>query len=120
MIDLLRHPALPVGVLLLILGIGNWLVSHNKLLEYRHRLVSADEVEPLAALDDYPHLTARTNAALLARLQRGNVDFTRTVAKLDFYGVVQNGGQFFSLVGCALIALALVQSRRETRQRISP
>jgi hypothetical protein len=117
MVDLLRHPALPVGVLLFVLGIGNWLVSQNKLEEYRHRLVSVDSMEAVGALDDFPHLTPRTNEALLARLHRGSADAGRTAAKLDFYGVVQNGGRFFSLVGLALIAFAVVESRRETLRK---
>jgi hypothetical protein len=119
MVDSLRHPALPVGVLLFVLGIGNWLVSENKLVEYRHRLVSVDSMEAVGALDDYPHLTPRTNETLLARLHRGSSDSSRTVAKLDFYGVVQNGGRFFSLVGFGLIAAAVVQSRRASSHRVA-
>jgi hypothetical protein len=119
MVDLLRHPALPVGVLLFVLGIGNWLVSQNKLIEYRHRLVSVDSIEAVGALDDFPHLTQRTNETLLARLHRGSADSGRTVAKLDFYGVVQNGGRFFTLVGFALIAFAIMDNRREIRRKVT-
>jgi hypothetical protein len=120
MVDWLRHPALPVGVLLFVLGIGNWLVSHNKLVEYRHRLVSVDSMEAVGALDAFPLLTPRTNETLLARLHRGSLDSNRTAAKLDFYGVVQNGGRFFSLVGFALIAFAVVQGRRESLRKVAP
>jgi hypothetical protein len=117
MIDVLRHPTLPVGVLLFVLGIGNWLVSHNKLLEYRHRLASAESIETVGALDDLPHLTPRTNAALLARLHRGPADYDRTAAKLDFYGVVRNGGRFFAFAGAALIVFAVFHSWSERRRK---
>ena len=119
MVDSLRHPALPVGVLLFVLGIGNWLVSHNKLVEYRHRMVSVDSMEARRSAGRLPSPDSAHQRDAARPLHRGATDSSRTVAKLDFYGVVQNGGRFFSLVGFALIAVAVVQSQRESRRKLA-
>lgn len=115
MISVLRHPVLPVGVVLLVLGIGNWLVSYNKLLEYREGLTSQSAVETVGSLEDFPNLTRRTNDALLARLRRGAVGYSFSAAKVDFYNVVETGGRFFTLVGFLLVTVAVVQGWRESR-----
>lgn len=107
-----------VGVLLFVLGAGNWLVSRNKLAEYTHRLVSEDPaVQAVGTLGEFPNLTERTNATVLERLHRASGDYTFTTAKIDFYSVVQNGGRFFSVAGVILISVALVQSRRDRERR---
>jgi hypothetical protein len=115
MISVLRHPALPIGVLLLILGIGNWLVSKNKLEEYSHRAASGNEVVTSHSLRDYPALNERTNRTLLERLHRGLRDYNFIRAKLDFYSVVRSGGRLLTAIGVFLIAIAFLHTWREQR-----
>ena len=61
MVSSWRHPALPVGVLLVILGLGNWAVSRSKLFEYGHRIASTDNLAPAGTLmgqtmGDFTHI----------------------------------------------------------------
>jgi hypothetical protein len=115
MISLRRHPGLPVGVLLVILGLGNWVVSRSKLFEYGHRIASTETVERVGSLADYPELTPRTNATLLERLHRGAPDYDFTAAKLDFYTVVQSGGRVLTSIGVLVAGVALLRGWRDRR-----
>ena len=117
MAPLWRNPFLAVGVVLFVLGLGNWLVSRNKIIEYSRRTDADTSVQRVGSLDEYPHLTADTNATLLERLHRGFADYTFSSAKLDFYQVVNSGGRFLSLVGMLLIGLTVVRSWLERRGR---
>jgi len=117
MISSWRHPALPVGVLLVILGLGNWAVSRDKLFEYGHRIASTDNLAPAGTLADYPELDPRTNATLLERLHKGAPDYSFTAAKLDFYTVVQSGGRLLALVGLLIASVAVVRGWRDRRTR---
>lgn len=103
-----RNPALGVGFVLLVLGVGNWLVSSSKIAEYAPRARAAANDESVASLEDFPQLSPRTNRTLLKRLDRGDVDYTLADAKLDFYRVVESGGRLLSLGGMLLITGALV------------
>jgi hypothetical protein len=115
MISLRRHPGLPVGVLLVILGLGNWVVSRSKLFEYGHRIASTETIDRVGTLSDYRELTPRTNATLLERLHRGTPDYNFTAAKLDFYTVVQSGGRLLAFIGLLVAGVALLRGWRERR-----
>lgn len=110
-----RHPALPVGIVLLVLGFGNWMVSRNKILEYERRSRGPDVVERSESLEEFPQLTPRTNAMLLERLHRRLGDYGVADAKRDFYTVVQSGGRFIAVVGLLLMGVGLLQRWRDRR-----
>lgn len=109
-----RHPALPAGIVLLVLGFGNWMVSHNKILEYERRSRGPDVVERSESLEGFTQLTPRTNAMLLERLHR-RLDYSVADAKRDFYTVVQSGGRFIAVVGLLLMGVGLLQRWRDRR-----
>ena len=115
--SLWRQPVLTVGIVLLIVGMGNWLVSRNKILEYTERRQASNAIGQIGSLKEFPELTPRTNATLLKRLHRGLGDATLAEAKLDFYTVVHSGGRLFSALGLLLISLALLQRWRLQRLR---
>src|SRR5262245_44992428 len=110
-----RHPALPIGIVLLVLGLGNWLVSRSKLLEYERRGAAAEVIDGAGSLDGFTRLTPRTNATLLERLHRRLGDYGVADAKRDFYTVVQSGGRLITAVGLLLVGIALLQRWRERR-----
>ena len=110
--SLWRQPVLTAGVVLLILGMGNWLVSHNKILEYTQQQEASNAIEQIGSLAEFHQLTPRTNATLLKRLHRGLGDSTLAEAKLDFYRVVHSGGRLISVIGLLLIGFALLQRWR--------
>ena len=108
-----RHPALPIGVALLVLGLGNWLVSRSKVLEYERRARAPEIVE--SSLDGFSRLTPRTNATLLERLHHRLGDYGVADAKRDFYTVVHSGGRFIAVIGLLMIGAGLLQRWRERR-----
>jgi hypothetical protein len=104
--NLLRHPAFGVGIVLLVLGVGNWSVAASKLAEYRHFDKSVANQGTLGNFEDFTELDARTNAELLRPLHRGIEPSVIANTKGDFYKVVQTGGQLFAFAGFGLILIA--------------
>lgn len=107
-----RSPLLAAGVVLLFLGLGNWLVSWNKVAEYSHRVRSDSAPREEHAVADFPALNQGTSATLLEHLNSGNRDYSAAQAKLDFYRVVESGGRLLAVSGLLLITLALLRSWR--------
>lgn len=112
-----RHPALPIGVVLLVLGLGNWVVSRGKLNEYQRRSTAAEPVEHAGSLEGYTHLTQRTNATLLDRLHRRPRDYDVVDARRDFYLVIHDGGRLIAVLGLLLIGAGALGRWREQRMR---
>lgn len=110
-----RHPALPIGTVLLLLGLGNWVVSRSKVLEYERRARLPELMEPASSLEGFTRLTPRTNATLLERLHHRLGDYGVADAKRDFYTVVQSGGRLIAVVGLLLIGVGLLQHWRDHR-----
>ena len=108
-----RNPALPAGVVLLVLGLGNWAVSCSRIAEYEPRANTVPSSPRVESLADFSELTPRTNTTLLKRLKRDMADYTVAGAKLDFYRVVQSGGRLLSALGLVLITAALAHSWRK-------
>jgi hypothetical protein len=100
-----RHPLLPIGILLCILGLGNTWVSAGKVGQYGRRLKATTSLESSFDRAEIHHLTARTNESLLKRLHRGPGPSSAAAAKRDFYTLVYNGGRLIALVGFLLALL---------------
>jgi hypothetical protein len=105
-----RSPLIPIGVVVLLLGAGNWYTGWSKMLEYEALLRRGGAPPAVQDFDDFSHLTTRTNAMLLAPLQNVSIDYTFTHARLDFYQVVRSGGRMLMLAGMLLIATGLARS----------
>jgi hypothetical protein len=110
-----RHPALPIGIVLLVLGVGNWVVSRSKMLEYERRARLPEMTERAGSLEGFTHLTPRTNAMLLQRLHLRLGDYGTADAKRDFYTVVYSGGRLIAVIGLLLMGVGLLQRWRERR-----
>jgi hypothetical protein len=108
-----RHPLFPVGLLLIVLGFGNWYTGKDKGAEYEDLLATGKLPSPVEAFEDFRELDAHTSATLLRSLQRGSDESALVNAKLDFYKVVQSGGRIFVLVGLFCAAAGLVRSYRQ-------
>jgi hypothetical protein len=109
----LRHPLLPVGLLLVLLGFGNWYTGKDKGAEYEELLAAGKLPSPAEPFEEFRELDAHTSATLLRSLQRGSDESALVNAKLDFYKVVQSGGRILILVGLFCAAAGLVRSYRQ-------
>ena len=106
---LLRNPLLPIGLLLVILGFGNWYAGRDKGAEYEELLASGDIPAPAAPFEEFRELDAHTTATLLRPLQHGSDRHTLVATKLDFYKVVQSGGRILILLGLFCAAAGLIR-----------
>lgn len=104
-----RTPLLPVGIALFVLGVGNWVLSNNRLVEYTQRSRPSNSNIPAPDLTDFPELTSRINEVLL---RRGSASYSDVDAKLEFYRVVKRGGSMLVAFGVLLIGLAPIHARR--------
>ena len=104
-----------VGVLLIIIGFGNWYTGVDKGAEYERLLAAGNLPAAVDDYDDFHQLTARTTASLLAPLQRGSDEYTLANAKLDFYKVVQSGGRMLALLGLFCSAAGVIRSWQRRR-----
>lgn len=103
-----RYPTLPVGLVLIVLGVGNWSVSQPKVVEYSRRASAPDPIDTRASFEDFQRLTARTNSGVLEGLHRGTGDYRDAEAKRDLYTVIDSGGRFIALVGLLLAGIGLI------------
>jgi|ERR1700687_5508455 len=117
-----RNPLLPIGVLLMILGFGNWYTGVGKGSEYEQLLAAGHLQAPVQDFDGFTQLGTRTNSTLLSSLQRGSDHPALANAKLDFYKVVQSGGRILVLVGLFCAAAGLIHSwyRHRVAERGAP
>ena len=109
-----RYPALPIGLVLIVLGVGNWSVSHTKVVEYTARASAVQAIEP-GSLADFRRLSPRTNARVLDGLHRGPSAADIAAAKRDFYTVLATGGRLIAGIGVLLAAWGAVQRWRVRR-----
>jgi hypothetical protein len=105
-----RNPLTPIGVVLLLLGIGNWYTGIDKIAEYERALAMPAAPPAVEAAEDYPDLTPRSRATLLRALGPQASDDAAVRAKLDFYRVVHTGGRVLTLLGLCLAAAGLIRS----------
>ncbi len=106
----LRNPLLPVGLLLAILGFGNWYTGRSKGAEYEDLLATGNIPASTAPFQEFRELNARTTATLLTPLQRGSDQHALLATKLDFYKVVQSGGRILILLGLFCSAAGLTRA----------
>jgi hypothetical protein len=118
---LIRNPLLPIGLLLVMLGFGNWYAGKDKGAEYEHLLASDKIPGPAARFDEFRELDAHTTATLLSPLRHGSDQHTLIATKLDFYKVVQSGGRILILLGLFCAVASLIRSWHHQRgERTSP
>ena len=116
----LRNPLLPIGVLLVIIGFGNWYTGIDKGSEYEDLLATGKIPVTEAPFEDFSELSAHTTATLLGPLQRGSDQHTLVSTKLDFYKVAQSGGRILILLGLFCAAAGLIRSWHHQRSDREP
>ena len=110
-----RNPLLPVGLLLVVLGFGNWWTGCARGHDYEVLLAGGPLPANLADFDEFDQLDARMNATLLTPIQPGSDETTFANAKLDFYKVVQSGGRVLILAGLFCAATGLFHAWYQQR-----
>ena len=114
----MRTPLIPIGLLLVVLGLGNWFIGFIQGKDHEQLLATGKLHAPTASFEDFPELNAQTTATLLQPLQRGSDRQTLVGAKLDFYKVVQSGGHMLVLLGLFFTGTGVLRTwYRQRRER---
>lgn len=115
-VDVLRQPLVPIGLVLMVLGAGNWYAGWEKIAEHERLLAASRRVVHRATFDDFPNLTERTNASLLRSFHGGSDRAELAGVKLDFYRVVYTGGRLLFLLGALGAGAGAIRAVRRGRQ----
>lgn len=110
----LRTLTLPLGLLVFLLGIGNWITGEARVAELEARLAVRTVSPVVQRFRAFPNLTARTNASLLRSFREAEAAEDLLRQKLDFYLVIGSGGRMATVLGLLLLGVGLAQwwSRR--------
>lgn len=110
--SLARNPALWTGLALIAIGGGNWINGAVKMSEYEAVASQPASTGDLDLPEEFPHLTERTNAALLEPLHNRVTTRSFAEGKRDFYSVVLTGGRLIVLLGTFSVIVATFLERR--------
>lgn len=102
-----KSTLLVTGLVLLVLGIGNWVTGTVRLRE--HEAI-------VRAPSPTPHVVARPHAGVAGSSQE-EIEIAR--GRMDFYHVVASGGRLMTLVGFVLVTFALARRLRPQAKRTS-
>ena len=105
------------GIVLILLGTGNWLVGRNGVVQYRGL---AARVSPSADLyRNFDELDARTGNAVLAPLTQDERTISYAAAQMDFYHAVYITGCILFAAGLMISLVAFISAiRRDTSESL--
>ena len=95
---------LAVGLVILVLGFGNWAMASRKLEQYHDRMDEAVALGGIKVMEPF-----RGTASILEEQSDVNELFEDARARYDYYKLVRRGGRFFMAVGGAITLAALVR-----------
>ena len=104
--SLYRSHLFVAGIVLIVLGLGNYLAADSKVDHYQEVMA---EVAPQVGAA--PALLPRDERRLFPSEARERWEIAR--AKLDFYHVVLSSGRLMTSLGIGCTALALIRFRRQ-------
>jgi hypothetical protein len=103
------------GFLLLLLGIGNWIVGAVEINKYQALLHRTAQTGLEENYHTFQQLDYQKNEEVLRRITEDREKYNAARVKLDFYYVVVTGGQLFFVVGLLLTSFALIRLTRGGR-----
>jgi hypothetical protein len=95
---------LVAGVVLLVLGLGNWIMGLDKTGQYGRRMERAVEIGGPTA-----RLPFNGTASILDEYTYSREFYADSLAKYEYYRVVRNGGAMLMLIGVGLMVGAAIR-----------
>lgn len=111
--DLYSSHVLVAGVILLCLGLGNWIVGAVQVTQYRKLLESHSRTGLEESYRSFQELTRERNQGILRRINEGRERYNAARVKLDFSYVVLRGGRLLFLLGLGFALFALIKLIRQ-------
>jgi len=122
--DLYADGWLIAGLILMLLGAGNWLVGLTKTEQYSHILARASQSGFDQSYLSFEELDDRSDSAVLAPLTRQEREVSYANAQMDFYHATFLTGQILFALGVLVSAIALIgvirRDARRAMRRIPP
>jgi len=103
---------LMVGLLFLLLGIGNWIAGVTQIARYE-KMVRSEAVTGLEdSYRNFQELDRQKNEGVLRRINEDREKYNAIRLKLDFYYVVLTGGRLFFFAGLLLSFISTIRAIR--------
>jgi uncharacterized membrane protein YidH (DUF202 family) len=100
------------GLLLLVLGIGNWVAGAMESARYRRLLHRTAQTGLEENYRIFQHLDVQKNEEVLRRITEDRERYNAARVKLEFFNVVLNGGKLFCFIGAILLSLGFLRWMR--------
>ncbi len=117
--DIYSNYLLVAAMILLILGIGNWIVGAMQVTKYQKMLRNTAKTGLEDSYRSFQELDHRKNKEVLRRINEGREKYNVARVKVDFYYVVLGGGRllfFLGLFSTFFVSIRLI--RQDTLSKI--
>ena len=105
--SLYLNPFFALGVVLVLLGAGNWIVGAVQVAHYRAMVEAGSKTGLEDSYRSFQELTPRKSREVLSRIHEEQEKYDAARVKVDFFHVVLKGGLLLVLVGLGLTFSAL-------------
>jgi len=101
------------GCMILLLGIGNWIVGGFQIAKYQRLLERTAQTGLEDSYRIFQELDQQKNAEALRRINEAREKYNAARVKIDFYYVVLSGGRLLFLIGALLTFFGLLRVIRQ-------
>lgn len=111
--DIYSSYLLVAGLMLLLLGIGNWIVGAVQITKYQGLLRNTAKTGLEESYRNFQELDLRKNEEVLQRISKDREKYNTARVKVDFYYVVLGGGRLLFFIGLFLTFFGLIRVIRQ-------
>ena len=117
--DIYSNYLMVAAMILLILGIGNWIVGAVQVTKYQNMMRSISKTGLEESYRSFQELDQRKNKEVLRRINEGREKYNTARVKVDFYYVVLGGGRLLFVLGLISSFFASIRLiRQDTLSKI--
>ena len=111
--DIYSSYLLVAALILLILGLGNWIVGAVQITKFQRLLRNTAKTGLEESYRSFQELDLRKNEEVLRRINRDREKYNTARVKVDFYYVVLGGGRLLFFLGLFLTCFGLIRLIRQ-------
>ena len=111
--DIYSSYLIVAGLMLLFLGIGNWIVGAVQITKYQGLLRNSAKTGLEESYRNFQELDLRKNEEVLRRINKDRKKYNTARVKVDFYYVVLGGGRLLFFIGLFLTFFGLIRLIRQ-------
>ena len=111
--DIYSSYLLVAALILLFLGLGNWIVGAVQVTKFQRLLRNTAKTGLEDSYRSFQELDLRKNEEVLRRINRDREKYNTARVKVDFYYVVLGGGRLLFFLGLFLTCFGLIRLIRQ-------